>query len=113
MSKRLNRTCICCGTNYRYCNRCAEDAGKPSWLRNFHDENCRKIFYAVNDFNHGEITASDAVKILKDCDLSNKKNFKKSIVDIIDKITEVAAPKPRKKKVEVIKKEPSNETIEQ
>ena len=37
MSKRLNRTCICCGTNYRYCNRCAEDAGKPSWLRNFHE----------------------------------------------------------------------------
>ena len=104
MSKRLNRTCICCGTNYRYCNRCAEDAGKPSWLRNFHDENCRKIFYAVNDFNHGEITASDAAKILK--------NFKESIANIIDKIMETAAPKPRVKKASQVKKELSDKTIE-
>lgn len=113
MSKRLNRTCICCGTNYRYCNRCAEDAGKPSWLRNFHDENCRKIFYAVNDFNHGEITASSAAKILKNCDLSNKKNFKESIISIIDKIMETTAPKPRLKKATAEKKEPSKNSIEQ
>lgn len=112
MSKRLNRTCICCGTNYRYCNRCAEDAGKPSWLRNFHDENCRKIFYVVNDFNHGEITASDAAKILKNCDLSNKRNFKESIANIIDKIMETAAPKPRVKKASQARKELSDKTIE-
>ena len=69
---KYNRKCILCGTEYEYCQTCAKDYDKPIWYRNFHDENCRTIFYVLADYSAGNLSKDEAAEKLSGCDLSKK-----------------------------------------
>ncbi len=84
--KKNNKTCICCGKVYTYCNSCPQYYNEPTWKAIFHDANCKDIFMAVSDYLGQEKTKDEARAILDKCDLSGKDHFNQKIKDTIDEI---------------------------
>lgn len=84
--RKRTRTCIVCGTEYSYCSNCREHALKPSWMAIYHDGNCRQIMNIATEFMAGNITKAEAKEQIETCDLSNKKNFKESVLVAINEI---------------------------
>ena len=95
---RKNRECLTCGTKYFYCPNC--NRKEPSWMAEFHAENCKNIFQICTQYNVGLLTKEDAQQALKACDLSNKDNFKSCIQRDFENIFATEEPKKRNKKVE-------------
>ena len=60
-----NRICLCCGTAYRYCPTCGQDARKPKWMLNFDEEACKELFNVISGFNMG-IKSKDQVEAVLD-----------------------------------------------
>lgn len=81
MSKKNNRTCICCGKEYYFCNTCADQIKEPRWRTIYCSDNCRKIFMTITDYNYKEITKEQAIGNLNACDLN--RNYKPSIANAI------------------------------
>lgn len=88
-NKNHNRKCVICGKIYSYCpNGCAEDREKPTWMTNFHEENCREIYYTcVNTVIGNSLSKAEAKKRLKKLDLSNAENFNPIVKGWIEEIT--------------------------
>ena len=80
------RTCFCCGKEYRYCPNCDADKNKPSWYFIFDSENCRTIFDTCQRYSTKEYTAVQARAKLDKCDLTNKSDFLPDIQNVIKKI---------------------------
>lgn len=96
---RKNRKCLCCNVDYHYCPTCSQDRMKPSWMAEFHDENCKNIFDICTRFNMELMSKEDAQKALNACDLSNKENFKDYVKrDIANIFAKPAVPKAAKSK---------------
>lgn len=74
MAKRKNRVCFTCGEKYVYCSSC--NRKDPTWMAEFHEENCKNIFQICTNFNVGIMNKSEAKSALEQCDLSNKESFK-------------------------------------
>ena len=97
--RKRTRKCIVCGAEYVYCNNCREYASRPSWMALYHDENCRNIMNVATEYMAGNITKGEAKEQLDMCDLKNKKNFKESVLKVVNEIcttnkaTKVDAPK--------------------
>ena len=72
MAKK-NRECLTCGEKYSYCPNC--NRKEPSWMAEFHTENCKNIFQICTQYNVGLLTKEQAKEALNACDLSNKENF--------------------------------------
>lgn len=99
MAKK-NRQCSTCGTTYSYCPNC--DRSSPSWMANFHDENCKNIFQICTSFNVNVMTKHEAKAALEQCDLSNKENFALCVQRDLEKIfAPEEQPKKRNKRVEM------------
>ena len=79
-----NRTCIVCGKSYKYCSNCAEYSNLEIWHNIFHDANCKEIYNAVSMY--GKVSKEETKARLDKCNLSNKSNFHKNIVKVIDEI---------------------------
>lgn len=73
---RRQRQCYLCGESYSYCPTCSQDKAKPSWMSEFHSEDCMRIFDICTRFNMNLYSKTDAQKELAKCDLSNRDNFK-------------------------------------
>ena len=73
---RRTRECYLCGEKYSYCPTCSQDRMKPTWMAEFHNENCKNIFDICTRFNMQLLSKDEAQAALKKCDLSNKANFK-------------------------------------
>ena len=73
---RRTRECLLCGIKYEYCPTCSQDKMKPTWMAEFHDENCKNIFDIATRFNMQLLTKEEAKAAMEKCDLSNKENFK-------------------------------------
>lgn len=73
---RRTRKCYLCGEIYEYCPTCSQDKTKPTWMIEFHNENCKKIFDICTRFNMELLTKDEAQAALEKCDLSNQENFK-------------------------------------
>lgn len=86
MATKIMKTCIVCGKEYEYCNKCSSYSNVEAWHNIYHDENCRKIFNMATNYHAGIIGADEAKKELMECDLSNKENFKPSIARLIDEL---------------------------
>ena len=86
MARIKARNCIVCGKEYEYCGRCSSHANMPTWMALYHDGNCRSIMNIATEYMAGNITQADAKSQLDHCDLSNKKNFKESVVKAINEI---------------------------
>ena len=96
MAKR-SRECYLCGEKYQYCSSCSQDRMKPSWMAEFHEENCKNIFDICTRFNMDMISKEDAQNALSACDLSNKENFKYYVKrDIANIFAKPAVPKAAK-----------------
>ena len=104
---RKNRKCLCCNVDYHYCPTCSQDRMKPSWMSEFHDENCKNIFDICTRFNMELMSKEDAQKALSACDLSNKENFKYYVQRDITNI--FADKKPASK----VAKSKSHEVVKQ
>ena len=105
---RKNRKCLCCNVDYHYCPTCSQDRMKPSWMSEFHDENCKNIFDICTRFNMELMSKEDAQKALSACDLSNKANFKDYVQRDITNIFADEKPASKAKKAkshEVVKQE--------
>lgn len=84
--RKGTRKCIVCGVEYTYCNNCREHASRPSWMALYHDDNCRNIMNIATEYMAGNLTKSEAKSELDGCDLSNKKNFKESVIKAVNEI---------------------------
>ena len=73
---RRTRECYLCGEKYNYCPTCSQDRMKPTWMAEFHDENCKSIFDICTRYNMQLMTKEEAKKALATCNLTNKENFK-------------------------------------
>lgn len=84
MAKKNNRKCICCSTEYRYCNTCAEDVNKPAWYAIYCSENCKKLFHAASGY-HAQTATLEEVKARFDaCDLSYKDKLNENFIEAIN-----------------------------
>lgn len=93
-----NKVCILCGERYSFCSRCEEFDHLPRWMAIYCSDNCKKIFDTISAYNMKLKTKEEAAKILKECDLSRKSEFKESCQKYIDEILD-------------IKEEPSQEVV--
>lgn len=93
-----NKVCILCGKRYSFCSRCEEFDHLPRWMAIYCSDNCKKIFDTISAYNMKLKTKEEAAKILKECDLSRKSEFKESCQKYIDEILD-------------IKEEPSQEVV--
>ena len=103
---RRERNCYLCGEYYKYCPTCTQDRMKPSWMAEFHKEDCKNIFDICTRYNMGIMTKEEAQEALEVCDLSNKKNFKSYVQKDLDNIFATETHKKAKSKShEVVTKE--------
>lgn len=115
---RRNRECYLCGRDYQYCPTCSQDRMKPSWMSEFHSENCKNIFDICTRFNMQLMTKDEAKSALEKCDLSNKENFKsyvkRDLENIFAEDVKPATKIVKRPKVvvhEVIETEQNNEAL--
>lgn len=94
---RRTRECLLCGTKYEYCPSCSQDKMKPTWMAEFHNENCKNIFDICTRFNIKLIDKFEAKTALSNCDLSGKKSFKSYVQRDLENIF-AEEPKPRRSK---------------
>lgn len=80
------RKCIVCGKEYEYCNNCKSHIGLPAWKAIYCDENCRNIMNISTDYMAGCLTKTAAKLKLDTCDLSDKKSFKESVLNVVNEI---------------------------
>lgn len=109
MAKK-NRVCLTCGEKYSYCPNCNRKA--PSWMSEFHDENCKNIFQICTSFNVGVMSKSEAKTALEQCDLSNKSHFAECVQRDIENIFAEDFKIKRNKKIEPMAQEPMVEETE-
>lgn len=84
-----NKVCILCGKRYSFCSRCEEFDHLPRWMAIYCSDNCKKIFDTISAYNMKLKTKEEAAKILKECDLSRKSEFKESCQKYIDEILDI------------------------
>lgn len=102
---RRTRKCYLCGETYEYCPTCSQDKMKPTWMIEFHDENCKNIFDICTRFNMKLMDKAEAQVALNKCDLSNKKTFKDYVQKDIESILSDEPKGKIEKTHEVVKKE--------
>lgn len=101
--KKDNRTCICCGTAYKYCNTCAEYAHLPQWKNIYDKVECKVIFDVATDFCAKLITKEEAKEKLGEYDIKNiqmKESLAKIINEILGSKVVKAIPEKVEEKVE-------------
>ena len=86
---RRNRSCYLCGEQYQYCPTCSQDRMKPSWMAEFHSENCKNIFDICTRFNMQIFTKDEAKAAIEKCDLSNRLNFRPSVQNTLSNLLKV------------------------
>lgn len=106
MSNTKKRKCIVCGKEYEYCNNCRAHVTFPAWKAIYHDENCKKIMGIATEYMAGNITKGVAKSKLENCDLSDKKSFKESVLNAINEI--YASKKSAKSEVVKVVEEPAD-----
>lgn len=92
---RRSRECYLCGQGYQYCPTCSQDRMKPSWMSEFHNENCKNIFDICTRFNMQLMSKSEAQEALTSCDLTNKASFKPYVQKDLENIF-AKEPKPKR-----------------
>lgn len=97
---RRKRECYLCGESYAYCGSCSQDRTKPSWMSEFHSENCKTIFDTCTRYNMGMLSKTEAKDVLSACNLTNKANFKSYVIRDLEVIF-AEEPKKRGKRIEI------------
>lgn len=111
MAKQNNRKCICCSTEYQYCNTCSEDKSKPAWYAIYCSENCKKLFQAVSGYLANAVSIEETRARFDDCDLSYKNKLKDKFIEVINEVCKNKTEKHEDVKLE-IKEDVIEEVIE-
>ena len=109
---RRTRECYLCGEIYHYCPTCTQDKNKPTWMIEFHNEDCKTIFDICTRFNMELLTKEEAQEALSKCDLSNKAKFKDFVKKDLKNILTEKKPAPTAEKVVKAAKTPVVEKTE-
>ena len=86
MAKKNNRKCICCSTEYRYCNSCQEDRNKEPWHAIYCSENCKKLFHAASGYHAQTATIEEVRARFDECDLSYKDKLNENFIEAINAV---------------------------
>ena len=82
------RTCVVCGKQYEYCNKCRKYENLPLWMFTFCSERCKSIYNITSNYEDKRISIDEAKEQLNKFDLSDKDSFgdsyKKAITSIIN-----------------------------
>ena len=82
-----DRSCAICRSRYKFCSSCMADSTKPRWMTLFCSENCKDIYYTINDYRYKVLSKADAFDKLNSLDLSCidklPENFKEMIAEIL------------------------------
>lgn len=91
--KTPNCKCLTCGTEYYFCPKCNSHKPSPAplWRVNYCDENCKKIFEIVSNYNCGSLTEEQASKLLSECDLTNLDKMRDSIKSVVKSVQKKSA----------------------
>lgn len=81
-----NHKCIVCGKEYRYCPNCLEYDKLPRWMSLFCGDNCHDVFQVACDFENGLLTKETAKEKLNKLDITERKKYRNSLKNSIDKI---------------------------
>lgn len=98
MGKR-SRICRVCSRSYEYCPTCSQDKYKPTWMVEFHDENCKTIWDICTRFNMELMSKEEAKAALLKCDLDGKEYFADCVQRDLAKIFAVDEPVAKKREV--------------
>lgn len=109
---RRDRNCYLCGEEYKYCPTCSQDKMKPTWMGEFHAENCKNIFDICTRFNMQMLTKEQAKAALDACDLSNRENFKSYVQRDLANIYKEEPVLKRGKRAEIVIDEAAHEVVE-
>ena len=109
---RKMRECYLCGVSYKYCPTCSQDKMKPTWMAEFHEENCKNIFDICTRFNMQMLTKEEARKELEACDLTNKENFKSFVQCDLGNIFKEEPVLKRGKRAEIVVDEEAHEVVD-
>lgn len=83
------RKCLICGKEYDYCPNCGRYNYLPRWMFSYHDENCKNIGAALNDYKAKNKTPIEVKRMLEKTDLSKKDTFVPAFKKMIDEILKV------------------------
>lgn len=61
------RTCMICGTEYKYCSHCREYDSTKMWMYLYHDEKCKAIGETLYAYRGKEITKEEAREAMLKC----------------------------------------------
>ena len=64
------RTCLVCGTKYKYCNTCGDYNPEETWRFVFHEEKCRDIYDIWQQYHSKQISLGELKNALKGFDLA-------------------------------------------
>lgn len=85
----LNKKCMVCGREYKYCYSCPSSLNNPSWMMLFDKKECREIFNILSMESQKKITKEEAIEKLNQYDLSSKDSFNEKVKNHIDKVLKV------------------------
>lgn len=75
--RTYNKVCSVCGKEYAYCTGCG--FSEPSYKKMCCSESCRDIYRTLSAYNAQNINEKEAIKRLKNCDLSRLDKFTPNI----------------------------------
>lgn len=90
------RTCIVDNTKYEYCSNCNRFNSLETWRYIFCCENCRNIWKITEKYIGKKITAQEAKKLLKECDLASIDNSTGNIKSVLSEILSTKTIKENK-----------------
>lgn len=86
---RLNKKCMVCGKEYKYCYSCPSDFKNPSWMMLFDKKECKEIFNILSMETQDKLTKEEAMEKLNQYDLSKKDSFNEKVKEHIDRVLKV------------------------
>ena len=75
--RTYNKVCSVCGKEYDYCTGCG--FSEPSYKKMCCSLSCRDIYRTLSAYNAGDINTQEAIKRIKNCDLSRLDQFTPNI----------------------------------
>ena len=101
-NSKFDKTCIVCGTKYKYCGGCSNYKNKPRWMQSFHNDDCHKIFNTIMEYRTNCKTAAQCAEILRGCDLSYRDKINPDLNIFIDEIFANGEAVPTAEPVETV-----------
>lgn len=97
MSKKIYRTCLCCGKPYEYCNHCGKDM--EPWKNLYDSIECKEVMNAVSAYNAGLADAEQIKAVLNKYNVTDYSKYKGSINAVLEAISSPKKSAEPKKKV--------------